>query len=467
MTAPAGAGLTRVTVATPHRRIDIALPDHILVADLLPHLLRHAGTDAVDTGETFGGWVLRRTTGVELDADSDLVSQAVRDGELLHLAPRRVSWPEPAYDDIVEVIASSARRTGRSWGAAATRRFGLAATGAVLLLGAALLAWTGSPWLLPGVIGLVIASVLTTSGVLLARAGADAVAGAVVAGYGLIYAGLGGALVTAPAGVPVRDLGPAQLVAAGAVLVLFSTLALIGVAALARVFTAGIGIGAAGLLSGLFCLAGTSGAAAAAIALTVAVGLQPVYPALASSIGRIPLPVLPQRAEAILDDQPSPDRGTIFAAVARASEFLAGELLASAVVSTFAGALLLAQGGRVGAVLALVGAAALLLRGRLFPTTAQRLPLLISGMVTIGLAGYGWALHADTGTRRLIGLVFLLVIAAGVLRATLFYGRRSPSPYVGRIADLLDVLTIMTLIPLACDVLGVFGTVQDLFSSVG
>jgi type VII secretion integral membrane protein EccD len=467
MTAPVGVGLTRVTVAAPHRRLDIALPDHILVADLLPHLLRHAGSEAGDLGEADGGWTLRRVSGAELDADSDLASQAVRDGELLHLVPRRLNWPEPAYDDMVEVIASSARRTGRSWGGVATRRFGLAAVGVVLMLGAALLLWSGPPWPLPGILGLAVGVALVVAGMLLARAGGDAIGGAIVAGYGLVYASIGGALVTGPAGVALRHLGAPQVVTGGAVLVLVSVLAMVGVAALARIFTAGVGIGAASLLCGLLCVAGTSTVSAAAVALTLAVGLQPAYPLLASSLGRIPLPLLPQRPESILDDAPLPDRSTVFAAVARANEFLIGALVASATVSIAAGGVLLAGGGRAAVILALVGAAALLLRGRLFPTTTGRLPPLIAGMTIVAMAGYGWAASVNAASARLVVLAVVLAVAVALLTMTLLYGRRNPSPYLGRIADWLDVLTVVALIPLACGVLGVFRVVQDLFSSVG
>lgn len=466
MTAPGGIGLTRVTVATSQRRIDVALPDHVLVADLLPHLLRHSGSDAAP-GDAYGGWALRRTTGAELDPDGDLVSQAVRDGELLHLVPRQMSWPEPAYDDIVEVIASSARRTARSWGTAASRRFGLAAVGVLLVLGAGLLLGSGPPWTLPGVLAAAMAVALTIVGVLLARAGGDAVAGAAVAGYGLLYAALAGALLTAPSGFALKALGAPQVVAASGMLVLFSVLAMVGVVALPQLFTAGIGVGGAGLLAGLVCLAGASSVSAAAVVMTLAVGLQPAYPLLASSLGRIPMPVLPQRPEAILEDAPLPDRGTVFAAVSRAGNLLTGELVAAAVVSAAAAVvLLLGGGGWVGATLAIVGALALLLRGRLFPTVVQRLPLLASASTIIALAGYGWARHGSTG-HRVVELVAVLVVAILVLAATVYYGRRTPSPYLGRIADILDVLTIMALIPLACGVIGVFGSVQDMFSSVG
>ena len=146
MTAPGSISLARVTVAAPQRRIDVALPDGLVVAELLPHLLRHAGEQLADEGETHGGWVLRRATGTTLDPSKSLVGQGVRDGEVLHLAPGRVEWPEFAYDDIVEVIASGSRRTGRTWGNTATRNTGFAAAGAAFAVGLAQVLLSGPPW---------------------------------------------------------------------------------------------------------------------------------------------------------------------------------------------------------------------------------------------------------------------------------------------------------------------------------
>ncbi|HKT02551.1 MAG TPA: EsaB/YukD family protein, partial [Rugosimonospora sp.] len=150
MTAPGGLGLARVTVAAPKRRIDVALPDNALVAELLPHLLRHAGEDLAATEDQQSAWTLRRATGAELEAARNLAAQGVRDGELLHLVPRRIDWPELAYDDVVEVVASGARRAGRSWGGQATRRCGLAVTSGVLAFGLVGVLLSGPPWALPG-----------------------------------------------------------------------------------------------------------------------------------------------------------------------------------------------------------------------------------------------------------------------------------------------------------------------------
>ena len=115
MTSPASLGLARITVATPRRRLDVALPESAPVAELLPHLLRHAGEGVADEGERHGGWSLRRATGGVLEPARNLAAQGVRDGDTLHLVPRRAEWPELSYDDVVEVIASGSRRTGRSW----------------------------------------------------------------------------------------------------------------------------------------------------------------------------------------------------------------------------------------------------------------------------------------------------------------------------------------------------------------
>jgi hypothetical protein len=58
------------------------------------------------------------------------------------------------------------------------------------------------------------------------------------------------------------------------------------------------------------------------------------------------------------------------------------------------------------------------------------------------------------------------VAAVLVLTAGLSYSKRSPSPYLGRLADIFDVLAIMALIPLAAGVLGVYHAIQGTFASI-
>jgi nitroreductase len=42
------------------------------------------------------------------------------------------------------------------------------------------------------------------------------------------------------------------------------------------------------------------------------------------------------------------------------------------------------------------------------------------------------------------------------------YAERAPSPYLGRAADVLDALCVVSAVPLACAVLGLYSLVRSL-----
>jgi type VII secretion integral membrane protein EccD len=473
VTAPGGSSLARVTVAAPARRMDLALPDTMLVAELLPHLVRHADGALGETSERNGGWVLRRATGALLEPQRNLVSQGVRDGELLHLKPAREDWPELAYDDVVEVIAGGARRAAPSWGGAATRRCGLAVTAVALISGLFGLALIGPPWHTPAFIALAVAGALIILGILLSRAFADAGAGAVVAASALPYAFFAGAWLLTPDGAGTRGLGALDIGAPGlllgsAVLLLVSVVGHAGVAALSRLFVGGIAAALTGLLAALLAVAGISPAGAAAVTLTTAIGLLPSYPVIAGWIGRLPFPELPNRADDILKDKPLPRRADVFAAVVRAGEVLTGLLLSAAVCSIVAVIVLVLSGLSVSSVLLIIAAvAALLLRARLLATPAQRVPLLVAGLTGLAILGGGAALIGDGTAPGVLMLAGAVAVAGVALSAALVFSRRAPSPYLGRAADILDILAIMALIPLASAVIGIFDAIRGLFASIG
>src|SRR3954447_26822155 len=113
-------GLARVTISAPQRRVDVALPEHVPLAELLPEVLRHAGEGLADDGEKHGGWLARGTDRVALATAPGLFAQGVRDGEVLHLGPARDDWREREYDDVVEAIAEGSRRRGTVWTPGAT-----------------------------------------------------------------------------------------------------------------------------------------------------------------------------------------------------------------------------------------------------------------------------------------------------------------------------------------------------------
>ncbi|MFG1774912.1 type VII secretion integral membrane protein EccD [Micromonospora sp. NPDC049048] len=461
-------GLARVTINAPQRRVDVALPEQVPLAELLPEVLRHAGEGLADDGERHGGWVLRRTDGAVLATAQALLPQGVRDGEVLHLVPARAQWPELEYDDVVEAIADGARRRGGAWSPAATRAAALAGAAVPLAVGLLAVAAGGPAHEAAWPAAAVVALLLTLAGVVASRAHADGSTGATLGGYALPYAAVAGALAVAsgdPVGpVPgLRWVGAPELLAGSVALLLVSVLGLVGVATRLRVFVAGATAGLAGALAALGALL-LSPAGTAAVLLCVLVFAVGAVPLLAIRLGKVPLPpiTLPSSEPGGADRaRDLPDRDRVYAAVARTEEMLTGMLLGHAVLAVAAAVVLSLSGGTAGRLLVAVAAAVLLLRSRLFVALRHRVPT-----VAAGLAGYavlGAVLVERSGPAgRLALVVGGLALALVAVAAGTTYARRPVSPYVGRIADLTDTALVVSVVPVACAVLDLYERARGL-----
>jgi ESX secretion system protein EccD len=476
-TLTSSTGLTRVTLHTPQRRVDVALPAMVALAELLPELLRHAGIGLADDGEQHGGWIARRADGTMLDEGKSLSQQGVRDGEVLHLVPAREQWPELEYDDVVEAIAAGARKRGAAWSPNATRLSTLAGAGVLLLAGVMSLLQGGPTWLPGGYLALTVAVLLLVGGVLASRAYGDGIAGTALAGFALPYAFAGGALLlggTSPAGVvpTVLWLGAPQLLVGCVALLLFAALGAGGVGHGARVFMAGGLVGLLGAVTALLSGLGDAGLGAAGAAAVLMAGLVcgiGLLPVLAIRFGKVPVPsiTLPRDAEGFSvattarsrSNPDMPDRSRVFAAVSRSEELLTGMLLGYTVLAAFASLVLAVAGGTPGRVLIAVGATALLLRSRLFVTTRQRGPLIAAGLLGHLLLLGGLVFSAQNSTRAFF-IVGAVVLALIVVLAGQTWSRTPPSPYVGRAADLFDLLVVVSVVPVAAWVLGVYAAIQ-------
>jgi type VII secretion integral membrane protein EccD len=463
--ATPSAGLARITIRAPRRRLDLAVPDQVPVAEFLSDVLRRAGEGAAETdplGQVSpGGWALRRADGSPLQGETALAHQGVRDGDVLYLVPRSVTWPEPDYDDLVEEIANSARKHGRSWDATATRLFALSAAGFVLMAGVAVLLAAGPQWMVPGAVALGIAGVLLFAGALLSRGVGDGVAGAASGGFALPYAAAGGVMVLAGNLHSLRDIGVPQLLVGATSLLLASVIGAVAVGHGLRVFAAGV---TAGLFATIGALLGLkmSAAGAASILTVVLVAGIGLAPLLAVRLGKLPLPVVTSTTDP-LSIEPHPARPEILAAVVRADEVLSGVLLGIAVLVTGCILILATSTGWSGPLLAGLASLALLLRARLFPTVAARLPLLIAGLAGIGLTGTAELTAAASGSVRLFGVAAAFVAVVILLAtATAAYRRRPRSPYLARLGDILDVAAVVSLAPVACAVLGLYGRIRGL-----
>ncbi|WP_432834410.1 type VII secretion integral membrane protein EccD [Dactylosporangium sp. CA-092794] len=439
----AAAGLARITINAPQRRVDVAVPDGVPLAELLPELLQHAGDGLADDGERHGGWLLRRADGTTLSTAVGLAAQGIRDGAVLHLVPARTGWPELEYDDMVEAIAAGARRQGVAWSSAATRATALAVAGAGFAV--ALVAAVRSD--LP-LVAAAVAVGLVLAGITASRAYGDAGFGGCLAAFALPFAAAGGWL-----GAPEPATPAGRALLAAVALLLAALVAAVGVAHLLRIFVAGATAGLLGAGGGLLATA-TRPAAAAAVVLAVLVAGVAAIPLLAIRLGKLPMPIV-----ALPSDLAASGRGLsgaanrfqIFAAVARTDEMLTGMLFGLAVAGAAASLVLARSGDISGMVLVAVAGAALLLRARTFLTVRQRLPLIFAGAAGFVLL----ALFAPIGVRLIaavVPVVALIIVVAGARAAV-----RPASPYAGRAADLLDTLCVVAVVPLACAVLGLYG----------
>ncbi|GAA1803952.1 type VII secretion integral membrane protein EccD [Planosporangium flavigriseum] len=461
MPAPS-TGLARVTISSPQRRVDVALPDGVPLAELLPELLAHAGEGLADDGERHGGWLLRRGDGTALSTASPLSAQGVRDGAVLHLVPARVEWPELEYDDVVEAIAAGARRYGVGWSDRASRATGLVAAGIALAIGLAAVLRSGPPWTVPGLVALGVCVLLLVVGAVASRAYGDGPVGATLAAGALPFAFVGGLLVLRQGrGAPDEW----NLLVGATILLLVALIGVVGVGYALRLFVAGATAGVLGAVAaaiGHFTSA--AGAAAALLALLVA-GIS-VVPLIAIRLGKLPMPATTLPADVSASGQglePQPERQRVFAAVARTDEILTGMLLGLTVAGVAASLLLSRTGGLATGLLVAVASGALLLRARLFVTIRQRLPLLAAGIA--GFALLAARLFITGGAGMALGGAFgVAVLAVLVALAGARYAQRSPSPYLGRAADVLDALCVVSVLPIACAVLELYSLVRTLTS---
>jgi ESX secretion system protein EccD len=453
-------GLARVTISSPQRRVDVALPDGVPLAELLPELLGHAGAGLADDGERHGGWLLRRGDGTALSTALPLVAQGVRDGTVLHLVPARAEWPELEYDDVVEAIAAGSRRFGLSWTGRASRATGMAAAGLALVVGFAAVLRAGPPWTVPGLVAAGVAAVLLVAGVIASRAYGDGPIGAALAGFALPYAFLGGLLALRPAGGGLTEW---HLLVGTTAVLLAALIGAVGVGYGLRLFAAGATAGILGAVGALVAhLTSAAGAAAALLALLVA-GVSGV-PLLAIRLGKLPMPATTLPSDLSAGGQglpPLPDRERVFAAVARTDEMLTGMLLGLCAAGILSSVVLAGSGEPAAYLLIGVASAALLLRARLFVTIRQRLPLIAAGVAGFALLAAGLVIRRDDLV-PLIGALALAAVAVLVAVAGARYASRPPSPYLGRAADVLDALCVVSVLPIACAVLGLYGVARGL-----
>jgi type VII secretion integral membrane protein EccD len=277
----------------------------------------------------------------------------------------------------------------------------------------------------------------------------------------VVYGAAGGALLlVGRAGV--SEVRAPQVLVGGAVLVLFAVLAALAVADYPHAFVGAVVCGVALVIAAAVCVtAGVGAAAGGAVVVCLALGSTPVLPSVAFRLARLPVPAVPTGPEELRTDRETVDGARVLARSQAADRYLTGLLGATAVVGLGA-EVALAFGGAGWPRVALLAALALVLltRARTFSTVTQRVPLMVAGAVGLGLLA---AVLFQTGGAlvRLGGVLPALVaVAAVAMGYGLAMAGKRVSPVWSRALDIVEVLLIVAVVPLAMWVCGLYGWIR-------
>jgi ESX secretion system protein EccD len=457
MARGAPVAMRRVTVIAPTSRVDVSLPQQSTVAELVPILVRMTAGERAGTG-----WSLGRLGTDPLPGSSTVADAGIRDGELLYLNPRDAKPVPLLFDDVVDAIASAAGDPVGAWRQALTRGAGLTCGWGAFVLAAVLVAAVRPPWPVTSAIDGVLALVLLLAAAALAYGPGDTWAAAALAGAGAPASFLAGLALGLPDGANPFTPRAVDLAFGCAALAVYAALAAAAVPERFAWFGAVVLAAAVGLAGALVpAVTGTPAASVAAIVAAGALALCPLLPVAALRVGRLPLPRVPVDVAAFRRDE-TPTLGPDVTDQTRvASDVVAGLLAAIAAVVTGSAIVLALTGSGFALVLAGLSGLALLLRARAYLRGAQRGALVAGGIATLTVAALGIAASGSPGARSVL---IAGVVVLGVVGLT--YGARArlnqPSPYWTRLLDVLEVLTVVSLLPLAAGVLDLYQTARSL-----
>jgi type VII secretion integral membrane protein EccD len=434
--------LTRITVITEHRHVDLRVPSDEPVASLIPQLRELIFAGAEDVRNLSAPTVLTTGVGVVIEASQTLRAAAVPDGARLYLRDQGAIPASPEVYDVASFAAESTERSPKLW-TGSVRAAGLAAVAGLLIAGSGSAAVLQQPH--PMVFGVSLVAALLLAGSLLSRFRS------VPAGVSLLTAGW---IVGVPVALTAVDFP------SGPLLLIVTLLALAA---------AGFGtrqhvpfIASAGLLGGI-------GAAWAAV--QQGTGDAALAAAVTGILSVFTLGIAPRFATVLAglngldDDQRQgarPDRQRTIDAFHRAHRTLAGWSLASALAASFAAVVVSQSWDRPEWSLLLAAAllGSVVFRGLSLPLFWQR-----AGVY--GLAGGGLVGTAVVVSVQLQQPAYLLIAGAvGVLVLAAAQGavREQAGARLRLLAKRLETICVLATIPLA---LGLSGAYEQLGRTFG
>ena len=207
-------------------------------------------------------------------------------------------------------------------------------------------------------------------------------------------------------------------------------------------------------------------AATAGVIAAVGLAFSPFLPTLSFRLSRLPLPVIPLDAADLRRDTGTVDARQILGQAVRADQFLTG-LVGGVSLAIAGSAAVMAGQGVSEEILAVVLGVICMLRARLFTGRGQRVLLLVSGGVALAAEVVAGSVDAHGTVRLLAFAVPAALVGLVLVGLTVVLPGRRYAPPVARAADVIESLLVLSVIPLALGVMGVYGAVRQLAKLTG
>jgi|HubBroStandDraft_1064217.scaffolds.fasta_scaffold00821_8 type VII secretion integral membrane protein EccD len=452
--------LCRLAVCGPARSVELAVPVHVPLIDLLPALVGHLGDGLADVGLEHGGWVLQRLGDPPLREELSVAALGLRDGDVVHLRPRADQLPPLDFDDLIDGIAVGISGRPDRWRPDMSRQLLVGLLAAPLAAGLALLA--GHAGTLSDILAAALALILIGLTAAASRALADLPAAGVLGAAAICYAGLAAAELPLLPGGP--GAGPVVSLVTLRAALLAAGVAMAGAAAAVTMVRGGRhpALVAASLAAMLVAVGGAfatfaklDAAEVAGILLALIVPFGGWVPVLAFRLAKMrldPTPSTPEELQADLDPVPGQ---RVLESTRQADRYMTALHAGLAVVVTGSLVILGVATGWPAHLVAIDAIVLTLLHARVLVAARHRLAAVIPAVVGAAVLVTAAGLRADARTWPAV--LAWLVLAAGLLLA----GERSlPGhkllPHWGRAGDLLQTFTAVALIPLVLWLLNLY-----------
>ena len=440
------AGLVRVSVVAGERKVDLALPGALPVAELLPELARAVGV--LDGQTAYAGYWLVTSEGRRLSGDTGLTFQGVEDGGVLTMAAGIDEEPPRVYDDIVEAMADAVEKDMRPWEPAAGRRTALASASLLLGIGALALALQ-RPDVVAGAAAGVVALVLVAAALVLSRVQREAEAAVTLAWAGVAYAAVAG-LTAAPDG-PLLET-PFALAGAGAVLA--GLVGLVGLAERRALLVPAVATGAVvAVASGILSVTTFRAGAVYVVALVLAVLLGSALPWFA--LGTTSTRVEQAQSDADIVAEPREVRPEDVRRDARLGHEILLAVTATVGLVVVLVSPLAVRLGLTGALVVVCASVVLMLRTRQYRVGSEVAAGLVCGVA--GLVAVAVSVLVLQPTWH-VALALVLAVACAVLLVFTLVPM-TPSVRRGRLGDVFELVALVAMLPLAVIAIGLVSAV--------